>query len=86
VNKLCQAAGVSLIESGTAGYMGQATPIVKVSFRKPSNSVKLIKQDRTECFDCQIKPAPKSFPVCTIRATPSEPIHCITWAKGYLFG
>lgn len=31
VNKLCQAAGVPLIESGTAGYMGQAVPIVKVS-------------------------------------------------------
>ncbi|WVW79473.1 hypothetical protein I302_101442 [Kwoniella bestiolae CBS 10118] len=71
VNKLCQAANVPLIESGTAGYLGQVTPIIK---------------DKTECFDCVVKPAPKSFPVCTIRSTPSEPIHCIVWGKTYLFG
>ncbi|KAF8127469.1 hypothetical protein EV363DRAFT_1344800 [Boletus edulis] len=41
-------------------------------------------QDCTECFDCIPKPAPKSFPVCTIRSTPSQPIHCIIWAKSYL--
>jgi ubiquitin-like 1-activating enzyme E1 B len=31
------------------------------------------------------KEAPKSFPVCTIRSTPSQPIHCIVWGKSYLF-
>jgi ubiquitin-like 1-activating enzyme E1 B len=31
------------------------------------------------------KVAPKSFPVCTIRSTPSQPIHCIVWGKSYLF-
>ncbi|OCF35672.1 ubiquitin-like 1-activating enzyme E1 B [Kwoniella heveanensis BCC8398] len=71
VNRLCQAAGVPLIESGTAGYLGQVTPMIK---------------DHTECFDCVPKPTPKSFPVCTIRSTPSEPIHCIVWGKTYLFG
>ncbi|KAK8843970.1 hypothetical protein IAR55_006762 [Kwoniella newhampshirensis] len=71
VNRLCQAAGVPLIESGTAGYLGQVTPMIK---------------DKTECFDCVPKPTPKSFPVCTIRSTPSEPIHCIVWGKTYLFG
>ncbi|KAK4684494.1 ubiquitin-like 1-activating enzyme E1 B, partial [Tremellales sp. Uapishka_1] len=71
VNRLCQAANVPLIESGTAGYLGQVTPLIR---------------DETECFDCVHKPAPKSFPVCTIRATPSEPIHCIVWGKSYLFG
>jgi hypothetical protein len=30
VNKLCQAANTPLIESGTAGYMGQAVPHLKV--------------------------------------------------------
>jgi hypothetical protein len=30
VNKLCAAAGVPLIESGTQGYLGQVTPIMKV--------------------------------------------------------
>ncbi|WWC91097.1 uncharacterized protein L201_006038 [Kwoniella dendrophila CBS 6074] len=69
-NQLCQAAGVPLIESGTAGYLGQVTPMIK---------------NETECFDCVPKPAPKSFPVCTIRSTPSEPIHCIVWGKTYLF-
>ncbi|KAK7676268.1 hypothetical protein QCA50_020769 [Cerrena zonata] len=69
VNKMCLAANVPLVESGTAGYLGQVQPIVK---------------DRTECFDCVPKPTPKTFPVCTIRSTPSQPIHCIVWAKSYL--
>ncbi|KAI5119541.1 hypothetical protein M0805_008527 [Coniferiporia weirii] len=69
VNKMCLAAGVPLVESGTAGYLGQVQPIVK---------------GRTECFDCLPKPIPKTFPVCTIRSTPSQPIHCIVWAKSYL--
>lgn len=30
VNKMCAAAGVPLIESGTAGYLGQVQPIIKV--------------------------------------------------------
>ncbi|KAF9189556.1 E1 ubiquitin-activating protein uba2 [Haplosporangium sp. Z 767] len=71
VNKMCLAANVPLIESGTAGYLGQVT---------------VIQKDKTECFDCQPKETPKTFPVCTIRSTPSTPIHCIVWAKSYLFG
>ncbi|KAF9983446.1 E1 ubiquitin-activating protein uba2 [Modicella reniformis] len=71
VNKMCLAANIPLIESGTAGYLGQVTAIRK---------------DKTECFDCQPKETPKTFPVCTIRSTPSTPIHCIVWAKSYLFG
>ncbi|KAF9290599.1 E1 ubiquitin-activating protein uba2 [Mortierella alpina] len=71
VNKMCLAANVPLVESGTAGYLGQVTVIHK---------------DKTECFDCQPKETPKTFPVCTIRSTPSTPIHCIVWAKSYLFG
>ncbi|KAF8315386.1 hypothetical protein DL93DRAFT_2148917 [Clavulina sp. PMI_390] len=70
VNRMCVAAGVPLIESGTAGYLGQVQPIMK---------------GLTECFDCMPKPTPKSYPVCTIRSTPSTPIHCIVWAKSYLF-
>lgn len=83
VNKLCQAANVPLVESGTAGYLGQATPIVHV---RCTLQRKADHQDKTECYDCVYKPAPKSFPVCTIRSTPSEPIHCIVWGKSYLFG
>ncbi|KAJ7052620.1 hypothetical protein C8F01DRAFT_1332728 [Mycena amicta] len=71
VNKMCMAAQIPLVESGTAGYLGQVQPIIK---------------DKTECFDCIQKPTPKTFPVCTIRSTPSQPIHCIVWSKSYLMG
>lgn len=70
VNAMCLAADVPLVESGTQGYYGQAY---------------IIKKDETECFDCQPKTAPKTYPVCTIRSTPSAPIHCIVWAKSFLF-
>lgn len=41
-------------------------------------------QGVTECYECHPKPTQRTFPGCTIRNTPSEPIHCIVWAK-YLF-
>ncbi|KAJ9244783.1 hypothetical protein DTO169E5_1164 [Paecilomyces variotii] len=69
VNRMCLAANVPLIESGTTGFNGQ---------------VQVIKKGQTECYDCNSKEVPKSFPVCTIRSTPSQPIHCIVWAKSYL--
>ncbi|KFA47747.1 hypothetical protein S40293_07149 [Stachybotrys chartarum IBT 40293] len=69
VNKMCLAADVPLIESGTTGFNGQ---------------VQVIKKGVTACYDCTPKETPKSFPVCTIRSTPSQPIHCIVWAKSYL--
>jgi ubiquitin-like 1-activating enzyme E1 B len=74
VNRLCLAADVPLVESGTAGYLGQVT---------------VIKKGLSECYECQPKPAAKTYPGCTIRNTPSEPIHCIVWAKhlfNQLFG
>lgn len=74
VNRMCLAAEVPLIESGTAGYLGQVT---------------VIRKGLTECYECQPKPAQKTFPGCTIRNTPSEPVHCIVWAKhlfNQLFG
>jgi ubiquitin-like 1-activating enzyme E1 B len=69
VNRMCMAANVPLIESGTTGYNGQ---------------VQAIQKGLTECYDCNPKPVQKSFPICTIRSTPSQPIHCIVWAKSYL--
>jgi len=74
VNRLCLAANIPLVESGTAGYLGQVT---------------VIRKGVTECYECQPKPHQKTFPGCTIRNTPSEPIHCIVWAKhlfNQLFG
>ncbi|PWZ38077.1 hypothetical protein Zm00014a_020404 [Zea mays] len=40
---------------------------------------------KTECYECQPKPVPKSYPVCTITSTPSKFVHCIVWAKDLLF-
>ncbi|KAG8229105.1 hypothetical protein J437_LFUL009574 [Ladona fulva] len=74
VNRMCLAADVPLIESGTAGFSGQ---------------VEVIKKGLTECYECVTKPNQKTYPSCTIRNTPSEPIHCIVWGKhlfNQLFG
>ncbi|GAV61551.1 ThiF domain-containing protein/UBACT domain-containing protein/UBA_e1_thiolCys domain-containing protein [Cephalotus follicularis] len=70
VNRLCLAADVPLVESGTTGFLGQVTVHMK---------------GKTECYECQPKPAPKTYPVCTITSTPSKFVHCIVWAKDLLF-
>ena len=70
VNRLCLAAEVPLVESGTTGYKGQVT----VHARKIC-----------ACFECTEKPTPKSYPICTLRDTPDKPIHCIVYAKELLF-
>lgn len=66
VNRMCLASGVPLIEAGTTGYLGQVFSIQK--------SV-------TACYECFPKPTPTVYPICTIRATPNKPVHCIVWAK-----
>lgn len=66
VNRMCLAADIPLIESGTSGYTGQ---------------VELIKKGLTPCYECRPKAPQKTYPGCTIRNTPSEPVHCIVWAK-----
>ncbi|EEB05587.1 SUMO E1-like activator enzyme Fub2 [Schizosaccharomyces japonicus yFS275] len=70
VNRQCLLANVPLIESGTTGFLGQ---------------VQVIHNGQTECYDCNPKETPKQYPVCTIRSTPNLPIHCVVWAKSYLF-
>ncbi|TYG81083.1 hypothetical protein ES288_D02G268800v1 [Gossypium darwinii] len=70
VNRLCLAADIPLVESGTTGFLGQVTVHLK---------------GKTECYECQPKPAPKTYPVCTITSTPSKFVHCIVWAKDLLF-
>ncbi|XP_050377234.1 SUMO-activating enzyme subunit 2-like [Argentina anserina] len=57
VNRLCLAADVPLIDSWSAGFLGQVTVHVK---------------GKTECYECQPKPAPKTYQVCPINGTPSE--------------
>ena len=66
LNRICLTAGRPLIEAGCTGYMGQSRVIIK---------------DISECYECQPKEAPKVYPVCTIRSSPSTPVHCIQWAK-----
>jgi len=70
VNRMCLSCDIPLIESGTMGYTGQ---------------VEFIKKGISLCYECYPKPEPKSYPMCTIRNTPKEPIHCIIWSK-FLFG
>ncbi|VIO97629.1 ThiF family protein, putative [Brugia malayi] len=74
INRLCLAARVPLIESGSSGYLGHVRPIIR---------------DYTECYECNPKTIQKTYPGCTIRNTPSEHIHCTVWAKhlfNQLFG
>ncbi|XP_022726530.1 SUMO-activating enzyme subunit 2-like isoform X4 [Durio zibethinus] len=66
VNRLCLAADVPLVESGTTGFLGQVTVHLK---------------GKTECYECQPKPAPKTYPVCTITSTPSKEIGNLTFDK-----
>ena len=69
VNRMCLAADIPLVESGSSGYLGQT---------------QLIKKNVSQCYECQPTPRQKTFPGCTIRNTPSQLIHCVVWAK-YLF-
>lgn len=107
VNRLCLAADVPLVESGTQGYLGQVPliaslnsqliinmlhgkflhPIIMIQFC--SIQVEPILKNVSECYECKPKAAQRTFAGCTIRNTPSEPIHCIVWAKhlfNQLFG
>jgi len=67
VNRLCLAADVPLIEAGTTGYLGQVTVIHKSS--------------GVACYECATKETQKVYPICTIRSTPSMPVHTIVWSK-----
>ena len=67
MNRLCLATGIPLIEAGTTGYLGQVSTI-----HKPSD---------TACYECYTQELNKVYPICTIRSTPSQPVHCIVWAK-----
>eukprot|EP00745_Piridium_sociabile_P002611 TRINITY_DN115840_c0_g1_i1.p1 TRINITY_DN115840_c0_g1~~TRINITY_DN115840_c0_g1_i1.p1 ORF type:complete len:460 (-),score=43.00 TRINITY_DN115840_c0_g1_i1:66-1445(-) len=43
--------------------------------------VRVTKGGDCECYACVKQQPQQSFPVCTIRSTPSKPEHCIQWAK-----
>jgi len=67
MNRLCLAADVPLIEAGTTGYLGQVTVIHKTS--------------GVACYECTTQETQKVYPICTIRSTPSMPVHTIVWSK-----
>ena len=69
VNRVCLAVNIPFIDSGTEGKIGQ------VSVHVPG---------KTACYECEPKNTPKTYPVCTIRSTPTKPVHCVVWAK-YLY-
>lgn len=69
VNRMCLAAERCLLDAGTSGYLGQCD---------------VIRKGETECYECRPKSSQRTYPACTIRNTPSEPVHCIVWAK-FLF-
>jgi len=66
VNWVCLSLNVPLIDGGSTGLIGTVVSIVK---------------EKTPCYECEPKPKPKQFPVCTIRSTPDKMIHCVVWAK-----
>ena len=67
VNRLCLAANIPLVEAGTTGYLGQVKVIDKSS--------------NLACYECATQETQKVYPICTIRSTPSMPVHTIVWAK-----
>jgi len=67
VNRLCLAAGVPLVEAGTTGYLGQVNVMDKAS--------------GVACYECTTQEVQKVYPICTIRSTPSMPVHTIVWSK-----
>jgi len=117
VNRLCLAAGVPLVESGTAGFLGQVgsscsdptgVPIcglarlllprgqrwglllhyvadcllAAATHRYLSLQVSVHIKGTTECFECQPKPTPKTFPVRAGWVT--RPAHLLSNAHAWV--
>ncbi|KAI5186420.1 ubiquitin-like 1-activating enzyme E1 B [Nematocida homosporus] len=64
LNRLCFLAGVPIIESGSAGFLGQVQTIVF---------------GQSECYVCRGPNTRANFPVCTIRGRPTNWHHCVHW-------
>ncbi|KAH3684898.1 hypothetical protein WICPIJ_004122 [Wickerhamomyces pijperi] len=70
INKIGLFLNKTILETGTTGTKGYVQATI------PGQSA---------CYDCTFRETPKTFPVCTIRSTPSQPVHCVHWAKNFLF-
>ncbi|KAG8832312.1 E1 ubiquitin-activating protein uba2 [Serendipita sp. 399] len=77
INRMCLAAGVPLVESGTEGYFGQVQPILK---------------GETECYECTPKPVQqKTYPfgrkaICFREPSGSQGDRYLTLEPRQLFG
>lgn len=77
VNRMCVYINKPIIESGTAGYLGQVEPLIYAG--------RTSEGPQAPCFECTPRANDRrTYPTCTIRNTPSEPVHCVVWAK-FLF-
>jgi molybdopterin/thiamine biosynthesis adenylyltransferase len=79
VNSCCVKYDIPLIESGAV-----ATTVflsVNILLHICSGYVYSILKEVTECYDCLDHPKPKKIAVCTVRARPTLPEHCVYWAK-----
>eukprot|EP00917_Polyrhabdina_sp_WS-2016_P011529 GHVP01025467.1.p1 GENE.GHVP01025467.1~~GHVP01025467.1.p1 ORF type:complete len:381 (-),score=65.75 GHVP01025467.1:185-1327(-) len=61
---------IPVVETGSAGYLGQAY---------------LIKKGVSECYFCIERQHTEIVAVCTIRSRPKTVDHCLVWAKDILF-
>ncbi|KAG0483424.1 hypothetical protein HPP92_011508 [Vanilla planifolia] len=68
VNRLCLAAEVPLIESGTTGFLGQVTVHVK---------------GKTECYECQPKPTPSHILYAPSLTLPQRELRCVNFVSCY---
>lgn len=65
INKMCFLACTPMIDSGSAGYLGQVQTFIP---------------GKTECYSCTGPAEQVNYPICTIRGIPDSWHHCVHWA------
>ncbi|CAK81576.1 unnamed protein product (macronuclear) [Paramecium tetraurelia] len=74
LGRMCLKSNRILVDAGTGGFSGQANVVKRFSY---------------QCNNCQPSKGAPQYAVCTIRASPSQPIHCVTYGMSLynlLFG
>ncbi|OIR58991.1 MAG: SUMO ubiquitin activating enzyme E1 subunit UBA2 [Amphiamblys sp. WSBS2006] len=70
INRVGILFGLPVIESGSAGYLGQCYVVLS---------------PETECYSCIPREQKEIIPVCSIRTKPDSVDHCAIWARDYFF-
>ena len=86
VTEMCLTVNVSLTGSGMTGCNDQIQVIFKINFLEILSgeiSHEYV-QNKTECYNCNIKKVLKRFSICIIYDTSNQSIYYIIWAKSYL--